>query len=272
MRIYHYTTIETLALILANRTIKFNRLDKVDDLDEGKMEINKIALSHLYFASCWSTLEEESIPMWHLYTDNGVGVRLSFDSETLFTTNLREGMTSSDEKELVAMINNKHYFEMPIMMSDSVNYVVNPLRVIQDRIKSDGTNPRDCNSIAIDNNVIGFTKSSDWAFQREFRFLKMVLPRDHETTHVTPGDEFNTGWDKTWELLKSGRQPEKEPGIPLESIFVRIGEDAFDGIEILLGPQCTEGHRLIVESLCKSNNIDIDIISDSRLKGHVRFK
>ena len=38
MRIYHYTNIETLALILKNRTIRFNRLDHVDDLEEGRVE------------------------------------------------------------------------------------------------------------------------------------------------------------------------------------------------------------------------------------------
>lgn len=33
MKIYHYTNIEALALILKNQTIRFNRLDKVDDID-----------------------------------------------------------------------------------------------------------------------------------------------------------------------------------------------------------------------------------------------
>ena len=32
--LYHYTNIETLALILKNRTIRFNSLDRMDDLQE----------------------------------------------------------------------------------------------------------------------------------------------------------------------------------------------------------------------------------------------
>ena len=32
--LYHYTNIESLALILKNRTIRFNSLDKMDDLQE----------------------------------------------------------------------------------------------------------------------------------------------------------------------------------------------------------------------------------------------
>ena len=38
MKIYHYTNIEALALILKNQTIRFNRLDKVDDIEEGNAE------------------------------------------------------------------------------------------------------------------------------------------------------------------------------------------------------------------------------------------
>ena len=38
MKIHHYTNLESLAMILKNRTIRFNRLDKVDDLEEGNAE------------------------------------------------------------------------------------------------------------------------------------------------------------------------------------------------------------------------------------------
>ena len=38
MKIYHYTNLESLAMILKNKTIRFNRLDKVDDLEEGNTE------------------------------------------------------------------------------------------------------------------------------------------------------------------------------------------------------------------------------------------
>ena len=40
MKIYHYTNIEALALILKNQTIRFNRLDKVDDIEEDACVIN----------------------------------------------------------------------------------------------------------------------------------------------------------------------------------------------------------------------------------------
>ena len=40
MKIHHYTSFETLELILKNRTIRFNRSDNVDDPNEIELEIN----------------------------------------------------------------------------------------------------------------------------------------------------------------------------------------------------------------------------------------
>lgn len=38
MLIHHYTSIESLAMILSTRKIRFNRLDRMDDLEEGRVE------------------------------------------------------------------------------------------------------------------------------------------------------------------------------------------------------------------------------------------
>ena len=42
--LYHYTNIETLALILKNRTIRFNSLDRMDDLQK-KLRILRTSAS-----------------------------------------------------------------------------------------------------------------------------------------------------------------------------------------------------------------------------------
>jgi len=43
MKIYHYTTIESLAQILKNKTLLFNRLDCVDDIEEGSIKRKHLA-------------------------------------------------------------------------------------------------------------------------------------------------------------------------------------------------------------------------------------
>ena len=77
--IYYYTSVENLALILSSRKIRFSRLDGVDDALEGPV-IDGIHFNKYFFVSCWTSLSDESIPQWHLYTDTMTGVRIELPS------------------------------------------------------------------------------------------------------------------------------------------------------------------------------------------------
>ena len=81
MKIYHYTSLDTLALILKNRTIMFNRLDRVDDVEEGTIESKGVYPGRNVFVSCWTEDAEESIPMWNMYARGGAGVRIALDKD-----------------------------------------------------------------------------------------------------------------------------------------------------------------------------------------------
>ena len=60
--LYHYTSLETLALILENRTLCLNNLAYVDDLDEVKT--SDMGLFGRFFnVSCWTSDGNESIPL-----------------------------------------------------------------------------------------------------------------------------------------------------------------------------------------------------------------
>lgn len=73
--LYHYTSIETLALILANKTICFNNLLNVDDSEEAEtFDMGKFG--RFVYVSCWTSDGQESIPLWNLYTPNMHGVRI----------------------------------------------------------------------------------------------------------------------------------------------------------------------------------------------------
>ena len=73
--LYHYTSIEKLALILKNRTIRLNSLIHMDDLQEKKSaEISDFG--RFTYVSCWTSDEDESIPMWNMYTPLASGVRI----------------------------------------------------------------------------------------------------------------------------------------------------------------------------------------------------
>ena len=58
--LYHYTSLETLALILRNKTICFNNLLYVDDLDEAETE-DMGKFGKFVYVSCWTEDSEEFI-------------------------------------------------------------------------------------------------------------------------------------------------------------------------------------------------------------------
>ena len=64
MRIYHYTSVDTLEKILSGKSILFRRLDCVDDV----MEYTVSEFAKYMFISCWTESKEENIPLWKMYT------------------------------------------------------------------------------------------------------------------------------------------------------------------------------------------------------------
>lgn len=81
-RIYHYTKISTLAIILETHSIRLNALKNMDDLLEGK-SLDDFDFSNYYYASSWTRDNKESIPMWNMYTDKMRGIRIEVDENFL---------------------------------------------------------------------------------------------------------------------------------------------------------------------------------------------
>ena len=73
--LYHYTSIDNLALILKNRTIRLNSLTNMDDKQEAKTKEGQL-FGKSVFISSWTDDESESIPMWKMYTSPSAGVRI----------------------------------------------------------------------------------------------------------------------------------------------------------------------------------------------------
>ena len=86
--IYHYTSIENLALILQSKKIRFNSITNVDDLSERiTSDIGEIG--SLLLVSCWTDKEEENISLWKMYSKDGTGVRIKM-RPTLFHNTIKQ--------------------------------------------------------------------------------------------------------------------------------------------------------------------------------------
>ncbi|MFF5401260.1 DUF2971 domain-containing protein [Peribacillus butanolivorans] len=73
--LYHYTSLESLTLILKYNTLRFSRLDGVNDKNEAKSLDFPLANTAI-FTSSWTSHSDESIPMWRMYTRDMDGVRI----------------------------------------------------------------------------------------------------------------------------------------------------------------------------------------------------
>lgn len=253
-KIHHYTTIETLALILKTKKIRFNRLDRVDDVTESKIYGN-YDMSKYNFISCWTAEQEESIPQWHMYTDKMRGVRISLARE-LFNyqpLNTQDGDFVTDGVILSPIpfksMWTDDYFILPIFTNREnferkVEYVENPYDSYKDVVK-----------IAVDEKgyatvnikeVAKFAKykNLEWKFQNEIRFVLFILPGcpipKEGINDKKFGEEFTS-------LIVNSVLKGIAPN--LDYFDVELNPAALDNIEITLGPLHSDGDRIIVESL-----------------------
>ena len=77
--LFHYTNIETLSLILANRTFRLTSLNQLDDLQE-KETGDTPNFGQFCYVSSWTDDKTESIPMWNMYSSLESGIRIKLKS------------------------------------------------------------------------------------------------------------------------------------------------------------------------------------------------
>jgi hypothetical protein len=242
--IHHYTSAESLALILHSRKIRLNRLDRVDDVRESRRH-QGLELGKYFFVSYWTHAKEESIPQWHMYTENMSGVRLSLPKMPFKTNQLslsnsflgaQPGLYNSP-LSLQEMLG-KNYFVIPMFMkpgnfSGPVEYVDN----VEDKyaeaiiVNSKGiiiNEPFDLVRL----------KSKEWAFQREYRFFLFILPAP---------SGFPSGYEQITEYclnaLRSGIS------LDINNYDLPLTDEALDQLVVTTGPLCTPGVILAIEAL-----------------------
>lgn len=276
--LYHYTSIETLALILKNKTICFNNLLNVDDLEEAKS--GDLGNFGKYLnVSCWTADSEESIPLWNLYTPNMHGVRIGLPEFPFKKYHFEKGQYGLKE-------NVDTYINLEKIYEESKASIVSTMPEI---CKIEYTNDenklfpkvRECNDISAlkryietgekpsknlqskcSFELLGKFKKKNWTFQKEIRYIINCAP--------TPVKEFkeNPTSDQQREFFR--RIEDENYPAPYEQIFLELDEKCFEEMEILIGPKASESEKIIVESLinqyCSKYKSAEEIIEESSLR------
>lgn len=268
MRIYHYTSLESLALILQNKTIRFNRLDKVDDIEEGNVESLGIKFCKYIFVSCWTEDKEENIPLWKMYGGDFGGVRISMEKEMFREYSIPRKFIHPN-LEIEGCFNSKIPFEdfqnpefsiYPVPVYDHLFYRNIEYKEDISLYTKEAIQNND-NELYIDIEAFGTYKNKRWKFQNESRFVLYILPynllikRDYNTSNATIAK--NT--------LIEGKK------LSFSYYDMHLREEAIDSMEITLSPSITNAQRVIVEALRDKYAPQAKIL-DSTLGKIVRLK
>lgn len=260
--LYHYTSIETLLLILKNKTIAFNSLINVDDLEECESkDIKKIG--KICYISCWTDDASESIPMWSMYTKNMQGVRIRLkkfpfkkyifkcgeyhfksDAETYINYEKlynEDKTTIAGEPQLVKVI-----------YTNDESLIYPTVRSIKEDISklNDGRIQRNT-STNYSFKEIGKYKRKNWKFQNEVRYIiNMSLWSMRELEECRSAEDQSKLID---------RIEDDKYKAPYNLFFLELTDDALNDIEILIGPKATDVQeeivRLMAEKYCPNAKI-----------------
>ena len=259
--LYHYTSLETLALILKNRTICFNNLLYVDDIEEAETE-DMGKFGRYVYVSCWTDDSEESIQLWHMYTPNMHGVRIRMQHFPFKKYSFEKGEYFLSE-DVISYINLTKIYEenRASIVSDQphlekVEYTDDKEKLFP-KIKTESFHGAVELYLAVNSmsdikaNNLNFTysfkdlgkyKRKNWEFQKEWRYIITLSPMGLQEANPP-------SFAKQQEQIRRIENLSLEP--PYKQIFLDIDSDALKDIEIVFGPKMSEAEKIMAKTLIK---------------------
>ena len=268
MRLYQYTSLESLAMILSKKQLRFTRLDKVDDMEEGNMISSGQNLSYNTFVSCWTHTKEENIALWKMYTPDSSGIRISIESSNFFESNLiKAGVPNvaySIEKDIPSYLTNSQFYSDYVFLQ----FLIQPCELIPRKIIYED-DPSVYNSqiikikrdgFSINIPDIGIYKRKIWEFQKEVRFILTIFPYPREKAKQCNFDGAR--------LFRHYLQ-HKINAPNFECFYLNISEKSLSNLEIVKSPLMSDANSILLESLLYKYAPKAQVY-DSELKGKIR--
>lgn len=252
-QLYHYTSLESLAMILSTKTIRLMPITQMDDLQEARTS-DIPNLGRFVFASSWTDDPTESIPMWNMYASLESGVRICLPTmpfkryrltpeEYSRQTKIPIDHISTDSDFIESFLPPDIYAKKlmsPMYMSDEgvlvkVEYTSDKGLLEPSVLSANGEEPA-CINIG----MLGKYKNEYWSFQREWRYQLIIIPFDPLDMS---GDVAARLAKMTSEMLL-GILPS-----PCPCYDLHISDEAMDQLEVVASPKMSEGNRLMLKML-----------------------
>ena len=252
--LYHYTSIETLALILKNKTIRFNSLDKMDDLQEQETADLK-NIGQFCYISSWTDDASESIPMWNMYASLNLGVRIRLRKNPFKIYN---NTASELSKVLIAPIKDESngvplQSIIPLTEMFSKGFVCVQAMSKDLLCKVEYTNDKEKlypqmlvesnGAFSISLGKLGKAKNLHWSFQNEWRYILLAIPINLNQ----PIEKSMLEGQVMANKMRMGLEKQ-----PFPHYDMSISDEAFSEMQITLSPKISAGSRIIVQNLIET--------------------
>lgn len=272
--LYHYTTMDTARLILENRTIRFNNLNKTDDILESLTSDADIAGKYV-FVSCWTPDPNENIALWTMYSRgfSGVRLRMKFDPFMDFLSELRKIIPTvnideetNEENQVPLRIvlpfehiyNWKYICQTPftstpggyesciVKYTDNIDLIIPKIIEIID------------SKISYNFGAIGEYKSKAWEIQNEVRYKIIVTP-------IKIFDFINGSLGRERVVFDGFMSMLRNEDLPMDYIDLYIDDEAYRDMEIMIGPKVNQEDKDTFIRFVHERNPDCKIVNSKLL-------
>lgn len=255
--LYHYTSLETLELILQNKTFRLSSLNRMDDLDEGETtDLQK--LGKFIYISSWTKNSDESLLLWG-YSRGKSGVRIKmkadiFKTEYIKTTIMLHGREITIDADfnigILDMMKDKNVIFMPTTVElAKVTYTD------LERLLKPTVHKNDEISISIKTEDLGLFKRTQWQDQKEWRYMIKSMP-----FNILEFNKLIYQQDNGQYLIQELTNRED-----LGFIDLPLKDDAFEGLEIMNSPSMSNENKLKLNSILEKYFPEASVI-DSELR------
>ena len=248
-KIFHYTNLDALISILKNRTLKFNRIDNVNDQSE-KLFINDQEVINQVFVCCFSYRVSEYIPHWYMYSKDVYGIRLAI------------------------------YKKKGLLTTDGLLDYSQPIAAYKNGTKLDELSTANYDSNFAPTNDEWFVdfKSIDVIYDSKFAEDNPIIREFADGRHVIDLSTLGTVKDEAWKFEDETRMiahlrylNDTVNSVDYDYLLAPIKYNNIDKIEIVCGPWMTGTLKETVKEICSTylGGVKFDVKS-SKFDGAIR--
>lgn len=256
--LYHYCSINTLELIMKNKTFKFSSLGIVDDMEEA-MTSDYDDIGRICFVSCWTDLEQESVDMWRTYTGGIDGVRIGLP-ENFFQIGFKNDEFLKEIQKIMKdndlQISPPYYPQLlPVTYTNDdelINIkVLNNNNSICDRCSAETVEK------TINTDYLGRFKRSLWSGQSEWRYRLIAIPQEYYRNN-NEGKYLKNNVQESIEQMTADLS---SMAFQNNFMFIQFHESVFQNMEIVLSPLNSNEHnekvRFILNEYAVNHKVNV---------------